>query len=87
MRRACAALAVAFIVSCAAMILYRLHLAGERPDAFASLAAEVVRRLPALCESLPPTLLDRLTHHVHILEIIGASYRLKSSLDKGKGKQ
>ena len=38
-------------------------------------------------ERLAGALLDRLTHHVHILEIIGDSYRLKSSLDKGKGKQ
>ena len=38
-------------------------------------------------ERLAGALLDRLTHHVHILEIVGDSYRLKSSLDKGKGKQ
>ncbi|MHC4144492.1 MAG: ATP-binding protein [Planctomycetota bacterium] len=38
-------------------------------------------------ERLAGALLDRLTHHVHILEIIGDSYRLKSSLDKGRGKQ
>jgi hypothetical protein len=31
--------------------------------------------------------LDRLTHHVHILEIVGDSYRLKSSLEKGKEEQ
>jgi len=38
-------------------------------------------------ERLAGALLDRLTHHVHILEIIGDSYRLKSSLDKGKENQ
>jgi len=38
-------------------------------------------------ERLAGALLDRLTHHVHILEIMGDSYRLKSSLDKDKGKQ
>ncbi len=37
-------------------------------------------------ERLAGALLDRLTHHVHILEIIGDSYRLKSSLNKGKKK-
>jgi DNA replication protein DnaC len=36
-------------------------------------------------ERLAGALLDRLTHHVHILEIIADSYRLKSSLEKGKG--
>lgn len=38
-------------------------------------------------ERLAGALLDRLTHHVHILEIIADSYRLKSSLEKGKGKE
>jgi len=38
-------------------------------------------------ERLAGALLDRLTHHVHILEIVGDSYRLKSSLEKGKEQQ
>ena len=38
-------------------------------------------------ERLAGALLDRLTHHVHILELIGDSFRLKESLDKGKEKQ
>jgi DNA replication protein DnaC len=38
-------------------------------------------------ERLAGALLDRLTHHVHILEIVGDSYRLKSSLNRGKGKK
>jgi len=37
-------------------------------------------------ERLAGALLDRLTHHVHILEIVADSYRLKSSLEKGKEK-
>ena len=37
-------------------------------------------------ERLAGALLDRLTHHVHILEIVAESYRLKSSLDKGGSK-
>jgi len=37
-------------------------------------------------ERLAGALLDRLTHHVHILEIVGDSYRLRSSLEKGKDK-
>ena len=53
------ALVAAFIVSCAAMILSGLHLAGERSDTFAELAEEVARRLPALCKSLPPALMVR----------------------------
>ena len=31
------------------------------------------------CASLTGALLDRLTHHVHILEMNGESYRLKQS--------
>jgi len=38
-------------------------------------------------ERLAGALLDRLTHHVHILDIIADSYRLKSSLEKGKEKK
>jgi DNA replication protein DnaC len=38
-------------------------------------------------ERLAGALLDRLTHHVHILDIVGDSYRLKSSLNRGKGKK
>ena len=38
-------------------------------------------------ERLAGALLDRLTHHVHILEIIADSYRLKTSMDKGRKKQ
>jgi DNA replication protein DnaC len=37
-------------------------------------------------ERLAGALLDRLTHHVHILEIVADSYRLKSSLEKGEDK-
>ena len=37
-------------------------------------------------ERLAGALLDRLTHHVHILEIIGDSYRLKTSLEKNQDK-
>ena len=35
-------------------------------------------------ERLAGALLDRLTHHVHILEIIADSYRLKASMGKGR---
>jgi DNA replication protein DnaC len=38
-------------------------------------------------ERLAGALLDRLTHHVHILEIMADSFRLKSSMDKGHKKQ
>ena len=38
-------------------------------------------------ERLAGALLDRLTHHVHILEIIADSFRLKSSLQKDKTKE
>ena len=55
----------------------------------ATLAALVLLSAPQVFaddERLAGALLDRLTHHVHILEILGDSYRLKSSLDKDKGK-
>ena len=35
-------------------------------------------------ERLTGALLDRLTHHVHILEMNGESYRLKHSRQSGK---
>jgi DNA replication protein DnaC len=35
-------------------------------------------------ERLAGALLDRLTHHVHILEIVADSYRLKASMGKSK---
>jgi DNA replication protein DnaC len=38
-------------------------------------------------ERLAGALLDRLTHHVHILEIVGDGYRLNSSMNKGKKMQ
>ena len=37
-------------------------------------------------ERLAGALLDRLTHHVYILEILADSYRLKASLNKGEDK-
>lgn len=36
-------------------------------------------------QRLAGALLDRLTHHVHIIEIIADSFRLKSNLDRDKG--
>ena len=38
-------------------------------------------------ERLTGALLDRLTHHVHILEMNGESYRLKDSKQKRTGKE
>ena len=38
-------------------------------------------------ERLAGALLDRLTHHVHIVEIIADSFRLKSSMKKDKDKE
>ena len=38
-------------------------------------------------ERLAGALLDRLTHHVHIIEIIADSFRLKTSLHKDKEKE
>lgn len=38
-------------------------------------------------ERLAGALLDRLTHHVHILDITGDSFRLKDSLKKQQGKE
>jgi DNA replication protein DnaC len=39
-------------------------------------------KLPLASERLTGALLDRLTHHVHILEMNGESYRLKQSKHK-----
>ena len=37
------------------------------------------------CERLTGALLDRLTHHVHILEMNGESFRLASSKKQNRG--
>jgi DNA replication protein DnaC len=38
----------------------------------------------AVAERLTGALLDRLTHHVHILEMNGESYRLAQSRKRGR---
>ena len=42
---------------------------------------------PTLQERLTGALLDRLTHHVHILEMNGESFRLASSRKRQKDKE
>jgi hypothetical protein len=54
------AVCVAFIVSCTAVIIYEMHLIGEKSDRLASLADDAIRRFPSLRESLPPALADGL---------------------------
>jgi len=64
------------------------HLFGFFSQCYEQMSLIVTTNLPfadwpqvfAEDERLAGALLDRLTHHVHILEIIADSYRLKSSL-------
>ncbi len=52
------ALAVAFIASCTAFVLYRMHLAAGDPDKFLSFTQQAVYWVPALKRTLPPSLID-----------------------------
>ena len=64
--------------------------ASKYPDRTAIISEEgrwTYRAFNERTNRLAGALLDRLTHHVHIVEIIADSFRLKSSVKKDKDKE
>jgi len=57
------AVIVTITVCCTAVLLYTVHLAGEKSERLVVLAERAVRGLPELAESLPPVLSDMLDDH------------------------
>jgi hypothetical protein len=54
---------ITLIVCCTVIIIYGMHFAGEKSQAFVSLAQDAVQGLPTLEKSLPPVLADLLNDH------------------------
>jgi hypothetical protein len=54
------AVVIAVIVSCTVILLYGVHLAGEKSERIITLAQSAIRGLPEFAESLPPALSDML---------------------------
>jgi len=57
------AVIITIAVCCTAVVLYTVHLAGEKSERLVVLAESAVRGLPELAESLPPVLSDLLDDH------------------------
>lgn len=57
------AVIITIAVCCTAVVLYTVHLAGEKSERLVVLAESAVRGLPELAESLPPVLSDMLDDH------------------------
>ncbi|OHB63955.1 MAG: hypothetical protein A2Y77_10120 [Planctomycetes bacterium RBG_13_62_9] len=57
------AVLIAIIASCTVVVLYGVHLAGEKSERVITLAQSAIRGLPEFAESLPPMLSDMLDDH------------------------
>jgi len=57
------AMIITITVCCTAVVLYTVHLAGEKSERLVVLAESAVRGLPDLAEALPPVLSDMLDDH------------------------
>ncbi len=54
------AIVIAIIVSCTVILLYGVHLAGEKSERVITLAQSAIRGLPEFTDSLPPVFSDML---------------------------
>lgn len=54
------AILITLLICCTVVVIYGVHLAGEKSERVVSLAQDAVRGLPALRESLPPAVSDML---------------------------
>lgn len=54
------AIVITLMVTCTAVLLYTVHLAGDKSDRVITLAQSVIRGLPEFRNSLPPALADML---------------------------
>ena len=57
------AMIITVAVCCTAVLLYTVHLAGEKSERLVMLAESAVKGLPDLAKSLPPVLSDMLDDH------------------------
>jgi hypothetical protein len=57
------AVIITIAVCCTAVVLYTVHLAGEKSERLVMLAESAVKGLPDLAKSLPPVLSDMLDDH------------------------
>jgi hypothetical protein len=57
------AVIITITVCCTAVVLYTVHLAGEKSERLVTLAEGAIRGLPELTKSLPPVLSDMLDDH------------------------
>ncbi len=57
------AVVITITLCCTAVLLFTVHLAGEKSERLVTLAQGAIRGLPDLAESLPPVLSDMLDDH------------------------
>jgi hypothetical protein len=57
------AVIITIVVCCTAVLLYTVHLAGEKSERLVTLAEGAIRGLPEFTKSLPPVLSDMLDDH------------------------
>ncbi len=54
------AIVITLLVTCTAVLLYTVHLAGDKPERVITLAQSAIKGLPDFTHSLPPALADML---------------------------
>jgi hypothetical protein len=57
------AVIITIVICCTAVLLYTVHLAGEKSERLVTLAQGAIRGLPEFSKSLPPVLSDMLDDH------------------------
>src|SRR5512134_2702203 len=54
------AIVITLLISCTAVLLYTVHLAGDKSERVITLAQSALKGLPEMAQSLPPALADML---------------------------